>query len=135
MQAKGEKNRTIMVYVDSYQNHVPKGRFNIASSPETKSFESLSHLLLQVNDSLDREKYPQSYMELRRFHNPLTDETLSDAAVTHQAGAVATFAIRILFRQNASWQGSVVWVDGKQEECFRSVLELIVLIDNALSYA
>ena len=134
MQPKGEKDRTIMVYVDSYHKHVPTGRFHIASSPETKPFESLSHLLLQINESLDREKYPQSYMELRRFHDPQTNEVTGSTAVTHQMGKVATFAIRILFRQNASWQGSVVWVDGKQEECFRSVLELIVLIDNALGY-
>ncbi|MBQ6876068.1 MAG: hypothetical protein IJN46_07520 [Lachnospiraceae bacterium] len=48
-------------------------------------------------------------------------------------GIKATFSVQILFRQNASWQGSVLWVERKIEESFRSVLELLLLIDNALS--
>ena len=31
-----------------------------------------------------------------------------------------------------NWQGSVTWVEGKREQSFRSVLELILLIDSAL---
>ena len=46
-------------------------------------------------------------------------------------GDVATFAVRVLFRQNASWQGSILWVEGDREESFRSVLELIFLLDSA----
>ena len=45
---------------------------------------------------------------------------------------MATFAVRVLFRQNASWQGEVTWLEGKREESFRSVLELILLMDGAL---
>jgi hypothetical protein len=48
-------------------------------------------------------------------------------------GKVATFATKVLFRQNASWQGSVSWVEGQREEAFRSVLELLFLIDSAIS--
>ena len=54
---------------------------------------------------------------------------------TNRSGAVATFSMRILFRQNSSWQGSLTWIEGNQEEYFRSVLELIVLMENALRYA
>ena len=41
-------------------------------------------------------------------------------------------SVRILFRQNASWQGSVLWREGGQEERFRSALELVLLMDSAL---
>ena len=47
-------------------------------------------------------------------------------------GELATFAVRIIFRQNASWQGSVVWLEGEREESFRSALELVLLMDSAL---
>ena len=40
--------------------------------------------------------------------------------------------VRILFRQNASWQGTVLWSEGGQEERFRSALELALLLDSAL---
>jgi hypothetical protein len=45
---------------------------------------------------------------------------------------LSTFAVRVMFRQNASWQGSVTWVEGKREEQFRSVLELLLLVKSAL---
>jgi hypothetical protein len=48
---------------------------------------------------------------------------------------MATFFVRIIFRQNASWQGSVLWLEGQREQRFRSALELIFLLDNALRSA
>jgi hypothetical protein len=49
------------------------------------------------------------------------------------AGAQETFIIRILNRQNATWQGTVTHMEGKEEQHFRSLLELIKLIDSALA--
>ena len=46
-------------------------------------------------------------------------------------GAQGTFVIRILNRQNATWQGMVTRLDKKEERPFRSLLELIKLIDSA----
>ena len=43
-----------------------------------------------------------------------------------------TFVIHILNQQNATWQGTVTWTDGKRMESFRSALELIRLIDSTL---
>jgi hypothetical protein len=43
-----------------------------------------------------------------------------------------TFIIKILDRQNASWQGSVTWVEEGKTQNFRSALELLKLIDGAL---
>lgn len=41
------------------------------------------------------------------------------------------FYVRIQYRCNSSWQGTVQWMEGKQERKFRSVLELGNLINNA----
>ena len=49
-----------------------------------------------------------------------------------QPGAVATFYLRVLFRQNASWQGTVRWAETKQEVPFRSVLELLLMMDSTI---
>ena len=40
--------------------------------------------------------------------------------------------VRIMNTQNATWQGTVTWTDGKRSEPFRSALELIRLMDSAL---
>jgi hypothetical protein len=124
-----------MIYVDSYSNHVPIGRFQIASTQEELSFHGLTQLLIGINDSLNQENFPQAFTQLRKFQNPRSQTPVICERLTAPSGLIATFSIRILFRQHSSWQGTISWLEGKQEECFRSVLELIVLLDNALGYA
>lgn len=43
-----------------------------------------------------------------------------------------TFIVDIKDNQNATWQGSLSWVQGNKKENFRSALELIKLIDSAI---
>ena len=131
---KGELNRTVMIYVDSYDDGIPTGSFHLASDAQAQPFGSLSQLLLKINDSMDRENFPQAFSELRKFQRPVARLVASTDGPGQKKGQMATFILRILFRQNASWQGSVTWVEGNQEEYFRSVLELIALMDNALNY-
>ena len=47
-------------------------------------------------------------------------------------GDRGTFLVRIQYRQNATWQGHVTWVDENKTVPFRSALELIKLMDEAL---
>ena len=46
-----------------------------------------------------------------------------------------TFLLPIYNRQNATWQGTVTWVDRNEKQQFRSALELIKLIESALDEA
>ena len=46
-------------------------------------------------------------------------------------GELATFYIKIRFRQNSSWQGNITWREGGKTEDFRSVFELLKIIDSA----
>ncbi|MGM0652296.1 MAG: hypothetical protein ACQES4_05890 [Bacillota bacterium] len=41
------------------------------------------------------------------------------------------FFLRIQYRCNSSWQGTIQWLGGKQESVFRSALELGNLINDA----
>lgn len=43
-----------------------------------------------------------------------------------------TFIIEIKSNQYNSWQGSIEWIEGKRMESFRSVLELVKLMDSAI---
>ena len=43
-----------------------------------------------------------------------------------------SFLVRIQFKQNASWQGTVQWLEEKKTCNFRSWLELLMLIQEAL---
>lgn len=50
-------------------------------------------------------------------------------------GRLGTFNIQIQYRENATWQGKILWVEGKQDSHFRSALEMLKLIDSALDKA
>ena len=117
--------------MDSYADGVLKGRFYNACR-EMERFESLMQLLVGVEAALEDQQGPQSYTVLRRFSEtvPVSDVAVAFGGV--QKGTAATFEVQILFRQHSSWQGVVIWKEGKQEQSFRSVLELLMLIDSAL---
>ena len=44
-----------------------------------------------------------------------------------------TFLLIILDHQNATWQGTVTWVERRQRHNFRSTLDLIKLIESAFN--
>lgn len=43
-----------------------------------------------------------------------------------------SFLLQVQFRQNASWQGRIIWMEEKKTVTFRSLLELLVLLEEAL---
>ncbi len=43
-----------------------------------------------------------------------------------------TFVVRVQYTQNNSWQGSITWTEKNLTENFRSALEMMQLMDNAL---
>lgn len=132
VKAWGNEYRTTLVYVDSYENNVLCGRLCNPYFPEEKSVHSTIHFLTEMDQVLDAMELPQSFAVVRSFAEP-PDFAAAPPAPDALPGSRATFALRILFRQNASWQGSIAWLEGKREQSFRSVLELLFLMDSALS--
>lgn len=44
-----------------------------------------------------------------------------------------TFVVHIISQENATWQGQVTWLGRKETMNFRSFLELVKLMDNAMA--
>ena len=128
----GNEFRTTLVCVDEYGPDRFRGRLCNAFLDGAQPFDSLMQMLLKMDALLDEMQLPQSFSAKRAFA-PALDTRLGTPTAEVQEGKLATFAVRVLFRQNASWQGSVAWVKTGREESFRSVLELAFLIDSALS--
>ena len=80
---------------------------------------SLSQFFLTLDSLLNLEGCPDSPLPLVR---PIPEEE----------SAIATFQIQVLFREHSTWQGRMVWKDADQEASFRSVLELMQLLDEIL---
>lgn len=128
----GYQYRTTIVCVDSYRDKILSGRISNPYLGGMAPFSSLMQFILQMANLLDGMNFPQSFAENRVFVPVEQRTTRVDTEEAAPEGKLATFAVKILFRQNASWQGSITWLDTGQEESFRSVLELILLMDSAL---
>ena len=126
--------RTTLVCIDSYENKVLKGRIYNPSQPEGIAFTGAMDFLLRMENMINEANCPQAFASLRRFRAQNTEAGSHVHPVsTAMEGKLASFSLRILFRQNSSWQGSLMWHEGKAEESFRSVLELLLLMDSALA--
>ena len=122
--------QTILLCVDSYENGVPRGHMYLGQ--EGQCFDSLSQLLLRAEQLLERNGGVQSFTTPRIFSlvRPLGDASCDAERLSR--GTAATFEMRVLFRQHASWQGELLWLEKNTRQSFRSVLELITLLDSAL---
>lgn len=129
----GEAYRTIRLCVDTYTDGVFAGRFfHPGAVGGVQSFKSLSQLLVGAENLFDENKFPQSFEAKRSFVARTAHMADKIPELPRESGRLATFVIRLLFRQHASWQGLVTWVESKVEEPFRSVLELVLMMDGAL---
>jgi len=134
VKAWGNAYRSTTVCIDSYEKGILAGRFFNPYLDTGQSFDSLTQFLFQMERALDMMNFPQATTATRSFADG-PKECIPPPEAEFHTGKAATFVVKILFRQNASWQGSVLWQEGGKEQSFRSVLELIFLMDSALNAA
>ena len=130
----------LRVCVDSLEAGSIRGRVVSRRLTAPITFGDLGDLLLQVEEVLNRQNFPQAFERTRSFvKNP--DEPLPvaadlDSGMTKEEveacrGEAATFSLYVITRRSTTWQGFVEWPDGTRQE-YVSVLELIKLLDHQL---
>ena len=128
----GNQFRKTIVCIDAYDNGNLNGRMYNPYFDAGITFRSTMEFLKKMDSMLEKMNFPQSF-SINRVFQPISEiETLMTPSTEPKRGKSATFAVSVLFRQNASWQGSVTWLEENREESFRSVLELLFLMDSAL---
>ena len=125
------ENRKTTVCVDSYRDGILQGRF-YGPDGSAQSFPSLSRFLILMEEMLELNNEPQSDTVHRKFSSLLLPPDTEILWNNTRRGDQATFEVQILFRQHTSWQGVLYWKEQHREQNFRSVLELILLMDSAL---
>lgn len=147
----------VTLCLDFYDSERQSGRLYHQYTPGAVSFTSLFQALDRMERLYDELQHPQAALRIRSFQierrkKRRTEEKEEALAlpehmgkemkvmeefekVTEQRGRDSTFIIHVKYRQNASWQGEVTWVDKQKKEHFRSALELVRLIDSAVGEA
>ena len=126
--------RACVVKVTGYDNRVPEGSLYNINLPGEVPFIGFMDLFMRMDGVFDENHAPRTTLKRRSFTDeaPAIPEPEQEAPVEDP---LATFRIRVHFRQNASWQGSVQWAEENTEAGFRSALELMYLMDTALAPA
>lgn len=134
----------IGICIDEYNGGEMQGRIYSSLRETPDEFKNVISMVKTINSIFDEGDYPQATMKCRGFaHNARPTE--EKTAVSHESnelskfgytrsnirGKKATFRVKVMFRQNASWQGTLYWVEKNREESFRSVLELMMLVDSS----
>lgn len=121
--------KTSIIHVLSYEDKKLEGYLESAFFKGGRYFSNLTQMIFLVEELLDAMIYPSRVTSLRSF----TTGTTRRAAQENEEKPIASFRLSVLFRQNASWQGNIQWMEDKKVIPFRSVLELIQLIDTGLA--
>ena len=129
---RGNEYRTTLVCVDGGRSGDFAGRLYNPFWEGGAVFEGTLDFLEKMEDLLDQMQFPQSFAAVRSFQPAPRPAEESPPEPGVQEGKLGTFVVRVIFRQNASWQGSVSWLEGRRDESFRSVLELLMLLNSAL---
>ncbi len=60
---------------------------------------------------------------------------MSDKDLLEKHGDLGTFIVRVQQRQNSTWQGRITWMDEDKSVNFRSIWEMVHLIEEAVGPA
>lgn len=131
--SKSSNAETLIIFVDSYDNSVPAGQLYCPVEGVLKSFFGVVPLLRCIEASLDAEKRLYPFDELCGLLPGNEEGRERGGFVVPMSGRAATFSLCIFFRRGTSWQGRVTWPEGRQSCNFRSALELLLMMDSALS--
>lgn len=107
---------------------------------EAVPFVSIEQMTLTMEELYDWLKFPHRSTNRRSFAADVRKEEsteertkiMSDENLLSKHGDLGTFIVRVQHRQNSSWQGRITWMEQDKTIQFRSVWEMIKLIESAV---
>ena len=123
-----------------------KGTVEHVYSEKVRTFQDVLEMTFLINQKLDETGFPQCALGNRNWegyfqNEPESKNTLKgrgkmprseNSQKLKKSRGGPTFFIRINYRQNASWQGTIQWLEGKKSQFFRSHLEMVMLMQEAM---
>lgn len=132
-----------VICVDGHENYEMTGIIYNSYLPKPAKFRSINEIIFIMERIFETISFPQAYYEDRAFNPKLKqpEKTQTETEVRkympedtflNESGKKATFMVQVQFRQNATWQGTITWTEEKKVQRFRSTLEMLKLMGDAL---
>ena len=130
----------VVLCVDHASRWQIRGRLYHAYSREGLKIANMEQLLFELEHFYDSIDFPHPSTNNRTFqgeiphigHRAGKEKVMSDEELLGRHGDLGTFIIRVQHRQNSSWQGRITWMDQDKTVYFRSMWEMLKLVDSAL---
>ncbi len=145
----------MVICIDTSVDGKETGRLYSCYSKEPAEFDDPYQLLLMMDEVMERIHFPQASVALRDYgakdggrkkgrpeeqtesverrmaaRQERPDKVMEQAELLEYRGGIATYAVRIQYRQYATWQGELVWLEKNLARSFNSELEMLKLMDN-----
>lgn len=151
-----EQSRVFMLRITGQTAGLCTGTIHNLYQERQQSFTGLADAILKMDAMMDHLGSPQATQESRKFTRPEKKPRRSSAqqqdrrqqrtpespklarqywppdSFQCEDDNVLVFFVRVRFRQHSSWQGDINWRNDGQKVQFRSVLELLHLLQSAL---
>lgn len=131
----------VCICVDNAPDNKMESRLYHYYAEEPETVKDMMQLLRSLEQFYDKIDFPQAAEQLRSFvgnakesrkRKKVPKPVTGREFLMQQSGTRATFFLHVQYRQNATWQGQIMWKERNKTLEFRSALELLVLLDNAL---
>lgn len=118
-----------------------RGRFYHAYSREPVIFNNPDQLLFEMESFFDSINFPHPSTAMRSFadmdrggyrREGRKERKMKDSELLEKHGDMGSFIIRVQHRQNSSMQGRLTWMEKNKTVYFRSLWEMVRLIDSAI---
>ena len=132
----------VNVCIDDNGSGDLSGRMYCCYSKEAIIFSGIIELLRDMEKLFDAISFPQASTQTRLFlQNRENDagrlekpeKVIGQEEIIKNTGLKGTFVTSVRFRQNATWQGEVFWVEQESLHRFNDSMEFIRIIDRAVS--
>ncbi len=151
-----EQSRIFMLRITGTSVGTCTGTIHNLYQERQQTFIGLADAVLKMDAMMDDLGSPQATQESRKFARPgqtsrkggarqqdrrrqrtqegpkMVCQYWPSASFQSEDDNVMVFFVRVRFRQHSSWQGDINWRNDGQKVQFRSVLELLHLLQSAL---
>ncbi len=143
----------ICICIEDNKNADYQGLLYHQYADDPIEFNGTADMMMKMEALFDEWDFPQRGLAARRFDkknrdeykrkkvNPDDDrlqiEIISEKHgvrnVQNKKGKLGTFVVQVVYRQDASWQGHVIYQEANEKMDFASALELVRIIDRSVT--